>query len=146
MKRQLLVSILVLVLSLPSFAVTIDVWLQHTNEEMKILREITDKFTEKTGIEVNYTYVNPADSETVFLMAAASGTAYDVGGVGSLFAPELGLRGAVINLAQFPDYEEFAANFPPMYFNSLQYQGLSLAFPTEATSTLPTNGRTSSKT
>ena len=47
MKRQLLVSILVLVLSLPSFAVTIDVWLQHTNEEMKILREITDKFTEK---------------------------------------------------------------------------------------------------
>lgn len=129
MKRQLLVSILVLVLSLPSFAVTIDVWLQHTNEEMKILREITDKFTEKTSIEVNYTYVNPADSETVFLMAAASGTAYDVGGVGSLFAPDLGLRGAVINLAQFPDYEEFAANFPPMYFNSLQYQGLVFGIP-----------------
>lgn len=43
------ISILVLVLSLPSFAVTIDVWLQHTNEEMKILREITDKFTEKKG-------------------------------------------------------------------------------------------------
>ena len=46
-----------------------------------------------------------------------------------MFAPELGLRGAVINLAQFPDYEEFAANFPPMYFNSLQYQGLVFGIP-----------------
>lgn len=107
----------------------IDVWLVQSNEEMKIIRDLTSDFTKKTGIEVIYTYVNSADSETVFLMAAASNTPYDVGSVGLLFAPELGLRGGVRDLSSFADFNKVAARFHPKYFNSLQYLNLTFGIP-----------------
>lgn len=130
MRNRLVFSlVLVFILAFWGSATTIEVWLQHTNEEMKVIRELTDQFTKNTGIEVIYTYVNPADSETIFLMAAAANTRYDVGSVGSLFAPELGLRGAVQNLGQFSDINIVKSRFAPKLFNSLEYQGLTFGIP-----------------
>lgn len=128
-RKIFLVFILFSILSFLSYANSIDVWLTHSNEEMKIVRELAEDFTKKTGVKVNFTYVNSADSETVFLMAAASNTAYDVGLVGSLFAPELGLRGAVIDLTRFSDFSNVSTSFSPKYFNSLQYKGLTFGIP-----------------
>lgn len=127
-------TILVVVLSLLSsiaFAKTIDVWLTgHMNEQLGIIQELTEtNFTAKTGIAVNFTSLSWADNENRYLLAAASGEAPDVGGGGALFLPELGLRGALIDLSTMPGFEEVYSRSYPNFYRSLQYQGITFGVP-----------------
>ncbi|HOL14485.1 MAG TPA: extracellular solute-binding protein, partial [Bacillota bacterium] len=100
-KKLTILVMVALLLSSLAVADTIEVWLTgHSNEELSIIRELTESnFTAKTGISVNFTGLSWADNESRYLLAAASGEAPDVAGAGALFLPELGLRGALIDLS-----------------------------------------------
>ncbi|MDD2430219.1 MAG: extracellular solute-binding protein [Firmicutes bacterium] len=127
MKRKYLVSLsLLFLLSVFVFSKTLTVWLTGVNNEvLNIYKDLVDEsFTAKTGIEVRFTNLSWGDFENRFILAAASGEAPDVGGMGPLFAPELGIRGAVIDLkATFDDFDEVTKNLYPAVFRSLSYQG-----------------------
>lgn len=115
----------------------IDVWLTgHSNEEMRIIKEITEaNFTSKTGVKVNYTSLSWSDNENRFLMGAASGDGPDVAGAGPLFLPELGLRGALIDLTTMPGFKELYASSNPKLYRSLQYKDLTFGIPYNTTVT-----------
>ncbi|HHY19374.1 MAG TPA: extracellular solute-binding protein [Firmicutes bacterium] len=137
-KRSFLLICLMLSVSTLALAATeIDVWLTgHSNEEMRIIKEITEtSFTAKTGIKVNYTLLSWTDNENRFLMAAATGDAPDVGGSGPLFLPELGLRGALMDLTNMPGFDEIYKRSYPNFYRSLQYKGLTFGVPYDATVT-----------
>ena len=129
---------LLCVLASTLHAVEIDVWLVgHSNEQVEIIRELTeDIFTKNTGISVVYTNLGWADIETKYLMAAASGDTPDVGAAGALFLPELGLRGALIDLSTMPDFEEVKNRSFPGFYRSLEYRGLTFGIPYTANVTV----------
>lgn len=136
-KRIWCLLVAILVLSSIASAVSIDVWLTgHNNEEMGIIKELTEsQFTAQTGITVNYTNLSWSDFENRFLLAAASGEAPDVGGAGALFLPELGLRGALIDLSNMSDFNEIYNRSYPGFYRSLQFKGLTFGIPYTATVT-----------
>ncbi len=131
----ILLTILVCLSLSAGAAEKISVWLTgHINEEMNIIKEITETaFTAKTGIAVEYTNLSWADFENRFLMAAASGDAPDVGGAGALFLPELGLRGALMDLSQMPGFADISKRSYPGFYRSLQYKNMTFGIPYTAT-------------
>src|SRR5690606_37878969 len=92
-------------------------------------------FTAQTGIHVNYVVFTVADSETRYLLAAAAGEGPDIAGSGPLFLPEMGLRGALVDLSTFPDFDEVYSRANPRLYRSLQYQGLTFGIPYDSTIT-----------
>lgn len=136
-RLSIMLMVLLLISTFASAKVTIDVWLTgHNNEEMSILKELTEtQFTSKTGISVNYTNLSWADSENRFLMAAASGEAPDVGGAGALFLPELGLRGAMVDLSKMNGFNDVYNRSYSGFYRSLQFQGLTFGVPYTASVT-----------
>ena len=126
MKKRLVWLLLLCFLSFTANAKTLTVWVTGVNNEiLNVYKELTrESFTAKTGIDVEYTNLSWGDFENKFILAAASGDVPDVGGMGPLFAPELGIRGAIIDLkATFPDFDEVIKNLYPAVFRSLSYEG-----------------------
>lgn len=132
------IILLVIVLGVISCAKPLDVWLTGlTNEELSIFREMATDYTKRYGVEVVFTNLSWADFENRFILAAASGETPDIGGMGPLFAPELGLRGAVIDLkATFSDFNEVYSRIAPGFFSSLSYQGSVFGIPYNANVTV----------
>ncbi len=137
-RLSIILAVLLCVGGFASAADNITVWLTgHNNEEMAIIKDITQSsFTAKTGIEVQYTNLSWADFENRFLMAAASGDAPDVGGAGALFLPELGLRGALVDLSTMPGFQDLYNRSYSSFFRSLQYKGLTFGIPYNSTITV----------
>lgn len=138
LKRTVVACLIVLIFSIISFAKPLEVWLTGlTNEELNIFRQMATDYTARYGVEVIFTNLSWADFENKFILAAASGDTPDLGGMGSLFAPELGLRGAVIDLkATFSDYDEVVSNLPPGFFSALSYKGFVFGIPYNANITV----------
>lgn len=125
-QKRVLSLILILLFSVLTTAKTLTVWVTGVNNEiLNVYRELVrESYTVKTGIDVEFTNLSWGDFENKFILAAASGDAPDIGGMGPLFAPELGIRGALIDLkATFPDFNEVVKNLYPAVFRSLTYQG-----------------------
>ncbi len=138
-KKGYVILLIVLVLScLVSAADKITVWLTgHSNEEIAIIRSLTETtFTAQTGIAVDFSNLSWSDFENRFLMAAASGDAPDVGGAGTLFLPELGVRGALIDLTKMPGFQEVFNRAAPNFYRALQYKGLTFGIPYTASATV----------
>jgi len=80
---------------------------------------IEEDFTPSTGIYVNVNVIPPGQADigsqlSVVLLAAATGTSPDVTiGSNSTLPVEFAIRNGVVNLNQFPDYEEVAKRFRP---------------------------------
>ncbi len=133
MSKKIVLVFIVLAISVSALAATkeIDVWLTgHSNEELRIINEVTESdFTVATGIKVNYTTLSWSDNENRFLLGAASGDAPDVGGTGPLLLPELGLRGALMDLTNMPGFKEIYNQSYPNFYRSLQYKGLTFGLP-----------------
>ena len=127
----LALGVLLLALALPIQAKTIKVWLTgHSNEQLRIISDLTEsQFTAKTGIAVEFTSLSWADNENRFLLAAASGDVPDVAGAGALFLPELGLRGALIDLTQMAGFDEVRSRANPSFYRSLSYKSLVFGVP-----------------
>jgi len=130
-EKLVITAMIICLVSFCTFAKSIEVWLTgHSNEEMGIIQELTEAtFTAQTGIAVNYTTLSWGDNENRFLLAAASGEAPDVGGTGGLFLPELGLRGAMIDLSKMPNFEEVYNQTYPNFYRGLHYQGVIFGVP-----------------
>ena len=101
---------------------------------MAIKEMIEEDFTPNTGIRVNVNLV-PAGSLTaqgtsVILLAAASGDAPDiVFGAAQTLPVEFAIRGAVVDLTQFPDFEQVTERFRPGMLIPYTFRGGVYALP-----------------
>lgn len=131
MKKTIALILGILLLSSLALAKPLEVWITgHSNEQLQIMREmIDDQFTPKFGVEVEVTGLSWSDNESKYLLAAASGDVPDVGSTGGLFLPELGLRGALLDLKDLPDFDEVAKRASPGFYRSLTYEGLVFGIP-----------------
>lgn len=138
MNKFLCLLLTVIIFSFIISAKPLEVWLTGlTNEELSIFREMAIDYTQKYGTEVVITNLSWSDFENRFILAAASHETPDIGGMGPLFAPELGLRGAVIDLkTNFNDFNEVASRVPPNFFRALSYQGSIFGIPYNANVTV----------
>lgn len=98
----------------------IEVWVGRGREWAMIVKEMVEEdFTPKTGIHVNMNIIPAAQADiggslSVILLAAATGTTPDVTiGSNAQLPVEFAIRNGVVNLNEFPDYEEVAARFRP---------------------------------
>lgn len=137
-KKTTFTVIVIMLLSALTFAKPLEVWLTGlTNEELSIFREMSADYTKKYGVEVVFSNLSWGDFESRFILAAASGETPDVGGMGPLFAPELGLRGAIIDLkTTFADFNEVYSRIAPNFFKSLTYKGAYFGIPYNANVTV----------
>src|SRR5690606_27344748 len=81
------------------------VWIGVGRDQAQILKQmIEDTFTPETGIQVKLELVS--EMQRLLVPAAIAGTQPDVAiGVADM---DLAFRGAVVDLSQFPDFEEVA--------------------------------------
>lgn len=101
---------------------------------MAIKDMIEEDFTPRTGIQVNVNVIPrsavDAQSQSVILLASASGHAPDVAmGVDQLLPVEFAIRGGVIDVSQFDDFEEVTKRFRPGMLIPYQFQGGTYALP-----------------
>ncbi len=89
---------------------SLDLWVVMGREQVDILKVIIDDtFTPKTGIPVN---VNILSTENTLLFSVASGKAPDVVmQVSSTIPVDYGLRNALLDLSEMPNYDEVASRF-----------------------------------
>ena len=115
--------------------VLLTVWVGRGLEWALILRDmIDDEFTPRTGIKVNVR-VMPAEQMNVgglnaVLLAMTAGEAPDVAMALNPNLPiEFAIRNGVIDLSQFPDFEEVVQRFRPGALIPYQYQEGTFALP-----------------
>ncbi len=114
---------------------TIDIWVARGTEWAELIKEMADEeFTPNTGIMVNINVFPPsqlqAGSVNALLLSINSGKAPDAAlGVGSNSPVEFAIRDAVLNLAQFEDFEEVSQWFIPNIFIPYKYRGGIYAIP-----------------
>jgi len=107
----------------------ITVWVMMGNEWATSLKTLIDnEFTPRTGIQVNLNIVTEGDA---VLFAVAAGSPPDIA-LGGISPVELGLRGAMVDLATMPDFDEIAQRFHPAAFPGLGYGGRIFGIPAEA--------------
>ncbi len=106
---------------------SIDVWLSTGRDQFEVIRRlINESFETKTGIRVNLRLIN-AD---VLLPSTFTGNGPDVALQISNTAPvNFAFRGAALDLRQFPDFEETAAQFLPAAMEGFLYQDGCFALP-----------------
>lgn len=115
--------------------IVLDVWIGRGTEWGEILKEMADEyFTPETGIVVNL-HVLPSGqlatgSVNTILLSVTSGTAPDVAlSVDYNLPGEFAFREAVVDLTQFEDFEEVAAEFYESSLIPYTYQGGVYALP-----------------
>lgn len=113
----------------------LEVWVAWGREWAMIVKEmIEEDFTPKTGIRVNVNVIPRsavhAQSASVILLAAASGNAPDlVMGADAQLPVEFAIRGGVVDLSQFDDFEEVLDRFRPGMLTPYTYRGGVYALP-----------------
>ncbi|MDO5326326.1 MAG: extracellular solute-binding protein [Clostridia bacterium] len=106
---------------------TISVWLSTGRDQFEVIRRlINESFEYETGIRVNLRLIN-AD---VLLPSTFTGNGPDVAiQIGNTAPVNFAFRGAALDLKQFPDYEEIAAEFLPAAMESFYYLDGCYALP-----------------
>lgn len=113
----------------------LEVWVAWGREWAMIVKEmIEEDFTPATGIKVNVNVIPRsavhAQSASVILLAAASGNAPDlVIGADQQLPVEFAIRGGVVDLTQFEDFEEVLDRFRPGMLTPYTYRGGVYALP-----------------
>lgn len=113
----------------------IEVWVGRGKEWAEIIRQLaTDSFTKDTGVglKINVfpaTQLN-AGAVNALMMAIASGKAPDVALAVSNNSPvEFAIRNGVVDLKQFPEYEEVSQQFLPGVLIPFKYEDGVYALP-----------------
>jgi ABC-type glycerol-3-phosphate transport system substrate-binding protein len=108
----------------------LDVWVARGRDWVKIIKQLTDEdFTPNTGIKVNINVI-PAGAMHLLMLSSTAGLAPDVAlGVQADVPIDFAIRNAIVNLNQFPDYEEVAARFRPGAMIPYKYNGGDYALP-----------------
>lgn len=104
----------------------ITVWINGGREQAQVLKSLVDSiFTPKNGIGVNVKLVQGA-----LLQATVSGKAPDVAlSVGGGDPVNYAIRNAVIDLTQFPDFDEVRKRFHPAALTPLTFDGKVYGLP-----------------
>lgn len=108
----------------------IDVWIARGRDWAEIIKQMIDEdFTPATGINVNVNVI-PAQQSQVLLLSNTAGIAPDVAlGVEGEVPIDYAVRNALVNLNEFPDYEEVAARFRPGALIPYKYKDGDYALP-----------------
>ncbi|GIN69898.1 ABC transporter substrate-binding protein [Bacillus sp. J14TS2] len=108
----------------------LDVWIARGRDWVQIIKQMIDEdFTTETGIKVNVNIV-PSGQMEVLLLANTSGLTPDVAlGVEGETPIDFAVRNALVNLNEFPDYEEVADRFRPGALIPYKYNGGDYAVP-----------------
>ncbi len=106
---------------------TITVWVGTGRDQANTMKSLIDEsFTKKTGINVNLMLVEMG----TLLQATLSGQGPDVAmQVGNDLPMDYAMRGAVVNLAQFEDFENIAERFNDSALVPYQYNNHYYALP-----------------
>lgn len=97
----------------------IEVWVDSEREQAEIVRELTESFTEKTGIPVSVNLVTGGIIE-----ASLAGKSPDIALFsGGEYPISLAMRGMLADVSQFDDYEEIAGRFQENAMTHYQYNG-----------------------
>lgn len=109
---------------------SLEVWIARGRDWAEIIKQMIDEdFTPETGIKVNVNIV-PAQQMQVLLLAATAGLEPDVAlGVEGEVPIDFAVRGGLVNLNEFPDYEEVAKRFRPGALIPYKYNGGDYALP-----------------
>ncbi len=91
---------------------TIEIWVNYPRPYVEIMQQIIDsEFTAQTGIPVQLSLM---PDENKLILASAANRAPDVAlGVNHWIPYEFAIRGASMDLRQFPGYADTVANFAP---------------------------------
>lgn len=105
----------------------ISVWILTGSDQAKIIRQLIDEsFVQKENINVELKLVSPS----VLLPATLSGNGPDVAiGIGQKLPVNWGVRNAILNLAQFSDFNEVAKRFSESAMVPLRYKDKVFGLP-----------------
>ncbi|TDQ41039.1 extracellular solute-binding protein [Aureibacillus halotolerans] len=108
----------------------LDVWVSRGRDWVQIIKQMIDEdFTPRTGIKVNVNVI-PAQQMQVLLLANTSGLAPDVAlGVEGELPIDFAVRNALVDLGEFPDYEDVAKRFRPGALIPYEYNDGHYALP-----------------
>ena len=97
----------------------IEVWVNSGREQAEIVRELSENFTEKTGIPVSINLVTGGIVE-----ASLAGKSPDIALFsGGEYPVNLAMRGMLADVSQFDDYSEIAGRFQKNAMTHYQYDG-----------------------
>ena len=93
----------------------LQVWVNRSSQYVQIMQKMIDEyFTPKTGVEVD---ISIMPDQNKLVLANSSGNAPDVAtGINYTIPYEIGIRGALVDMAKFEDFKEAASNFEPGFF------------------------------
>lgn len=99
---------------------TLQIWVGRGRDFVSIMQQLTDEhFTPKTGIKVAFSLMPREDQ---LILANSNGTPPDLATSVWYTTPfNLASRGALVDLTQFPDFDEVASRFHPGAFLSYHY-------------------------
>lgn len=130
--RFLLFCFVLLLLSTTVFASKITLWTWYDGVWGTIFRELVkEDFVAKTGIQVEILSVPVPDMVNKLLLSYLGGDAPDVVELYTNQVVELGVRGALMNLAQFKDFNQVTDGLYPNYLKQLSYKQATFALPCE---------------
>jgi len=121
-------------------AAALTLWVGSGRDQANVIKALIDEtFTNKTGISVNVQLVDMntllkaklvgEGPDVAIQVANTNGAAGAVLFTGNDSPVNYGIRGAVLDLAQFPDYQEILARFPEAVSTQFQYDGSLYALP-----------------
>ncbi len=107
---------------------SINVWVGSGRDQAQIIKSmIDDLFTPNTGIEVN---LNLVDTGNTLIQATLGGKGPDIAMLIPKETPvNLAMRGALVDLSQFKDFNEVIGRFQPSAMIPYEYQGIYYALP-----------------
>lgn len=107
---------------------TIEIWVNRPRQYVELIQNMADqKFTPNTGIKVEFSIM---PDEGKLILASAADNQPDVAiGVSNWLPYELSMRGAVVDLHQFEDFEPYSKQFSPGAFLSLMIDDSVYALP-----------------
>lgn len=93
----------------------IQVWVNRSSQYVQIMQKMIDeKFTPQTGINVD---ISIMPDQYKLVLSNSSGNAPDVAtGINYTIPYELGIRGALVNMAQYDDFKESTDGYEPGFF------------------------------
>lgn len=93
----------------------LQVWVNRSSQYVQIMQKMIDEsFTPQTGIEVD---ISIMPDQYKLVLSNSSGNAPDVAtGINYTIPYELGIRGALVDMAQFDDFKEVAEPYETGFF------------------------------
>lgn len=93
----------------------LQVWVNRSSQYVQVMQKMIDEyFTPQTGIQVD---ISIMPDQYKLVLANSSGSAPDVAtGINYTVPYELAVRGALVDMAQYPDFQETAAPYEPGFF------------------------------